>query len=152
MTFGEYIKHRRKHLGYNQDQLEGFGQSYISSIESGSKRPTKRDTIALLAQSLQLKADQVDWLWAYSLFDRDPFEYFGKHRPARVYESENGYFTGASSSEIIIPEGASMGEVRSKLGEPDLIFRSGDKHKWIYKEHGIHVNFEDDHVFEVLFK
>lgn len=163
MKFGEYIKKRRKELGLTQEEIGNFGQAYIANIEAGRKRPAKRDTIVKLAKALQLREDQVTWLWVYSMLNEEPtsfFERYGFHdgkssenpgsvvrEQGAVYPSNPGTNPGQKFSL-----GMSLSEVRAKFGDPDKTFQFGNQRKWIYQEEGIHVLFENDQVVDVVFK
>lgn len=156
MTFGEYIKKRRLELNLTQEGLANFGQAYIANIEAGRKFPAKRFTIEKLAKALQLREDQVDWLWAYSLFDCNPSEYFGRNDGANqampmMAEAPSSYQT-QQYHEIHIPTGASPEEVTDQLGKPDKVLRLGSKSKWSYYKEEVHVIFENDQATDIIFK
>ena len=138
MTFGEYIKTRRKKLGLTQDEIGDYSQSYVASIERGQKNPVKYETIATIASALQLhNKHTIDWLWCYSLLDRDPYQVFCSSPSAQ----------GAPH----IRPGASEIAVRQALGMPSLILEGNRQIRWDYDQQGVHVFFENGNVSKVEF-
>lgn len=155
--FGQYIKDQRLRLGLNQEEVPGFGQSYISDIELGRKIPAKRDTIEKLAKVLHLDTSKkaVDRLWALALFDDDPYEYFKPDNGdgGRVLSNVNEHpsrYGAYESAELEV--GMPGARVLSLLGKPDRLVRFGEKEKWMYESLGVHVIFEDGKVVDAIFK
>ena len=153
MTFAQFIKKRRLQLGLTQEELSGFGQSYIADIEGGRKNPLKLATIEKLAKALRLRDNQVDWLWAYALLDQDPYDRFGGNNKnvetILVNESSDSYTT---SHEISIPFQATEKEILTLLGHPDKKIQAPSKSKWIYLNEGLHIVFVAGKVTGVDFK
>lgn len=160
LSFGQYIQQQREKLGLQQEEIADFGQPYISDIENGRKRPVKRKTIEKLAEALQLREDQVTWLWVYSLLNEEPTSFFARygfhngktpHNPGFMFsEEQRAVYENHLEHEIAV--GMTPSDIRAKFGKPDKSVRFGTQRKWIYQEEGIHVLFEDDLVVDVIFK
>ena len=150
MTFGQFIKKRRKELGLRQDEVSDYGQSYIAKLEAGNKRITKRETIINLAAGLRLPTDErsIDRLLTYSILDKDPCIYFS----AFLDERENSPVADSPNDEISISLQATEKEVLATLGPPDKKIRVPAKSKWIYQAEGIHIIFAEGKVVDVMFK
>lgn len=145
MTFGEYIRARRKSLHLRQADLKGFSQAYISDIENGDNNPTLRETIEKLAKQLQLPENRVDWLQAYVLFDKNPDEYFGRQFSANgIRESGNTYH---ATPELSV--GATPADVINLLGKPSKELRFGAQMWWSYASIGVKIVFKHDRVAAV---
>ena len=152
MKFGEYFKRRRKELKLRQEDFAEFDQSYISRIEKGEYKPIKREAIEQLAQALQLPSQRVDWLWVYSLLDRDPDHYFGTAMSAYPVLAESPAGVSVVSDDIVIQLQDTEQAVVLKLGPPDKKIRVPAKMKWIYEKEGVHVIFADGRVVDVVLK
>ena len=160
MTFGEYIRQRREYLGLNQEGLGGFGQTYISAIELGNKRPTGPTTINRIAKDLQLNEIRSKWLWLYSLLNEEPYGFLKKHGLLYGPETEKAVYTineaiaeyspgNSNDSRIIL--GETPDEIIKKLGQPDKRLHFATRRKWYYHHLGVQILFEDDQVVDVVF-
>lgn len=165
MTFGQYFKKRREELKLTQNDFRDFGQSYISKIEIGKNNPTKRQTIEELADVLQLPKNRIDWLWVYSLLDRDPELAFGLRQArttgladVRITGLQDVRTTGLQEAMAPNPGPARItldtpeADVLTMLGQPDLLVDVPEKSKWIYNEAGLHIVFAEGKVADVEFK
>ncbi len=159
MTFGAFIRKRRKQLQLTQKQVLGFDQGTISKTENG-QNPTKREIVYDLAVALKLPTDDeyIDWLWMYSMLDRVPYERHQnqEHRASQaltVYDNANQYHTEpANAEEVSVELNATEEEVLSILGPPDKRMRIPSRIKWIYQAEGLHIVFAGGHVVDVMFK
>lgn len=148
MKFGEYFKQRRKRLKITQENFPGYSQSYISNIERGINNPTQRELIENLAHALRFPPEKVDWLWMYSLLNREPCEYLLSKKTMTVNEHEARYYT----TEVAIDLGSTEEDVLAAMGPPNKRMRIPSQTKWIYQHEGVHVIFSDGKVVEVMFK
>jgi len=152
MKFGEYLERRIEELGLTQGDLPGFSQSYIANIIAGRNNPTKRSTIAKLADALSLEPGDQDWLMVYSLLDTDPRERFRpKEEALAVYEQHNHY-TPHHGRDIEITINSTENDVQRRLGPPDKRFVVPPKSKWVYEKEGLHIIFAEGRVIDVMFK
>jgi transcriptional regulator with XRE-family HTH domain len=158
MTFGEFIRRRRKELKLKQAQFPNFDQTYISRIEQGHNNPTIRETIQQLTETLQFPPNYVNYLWMYSLLDQDPREVLAEIgapllSDRGVAEMPVEYYTPKRSlGEITIPMGATPEEVEKLLGRPDKTLLLGKKSKWSYYREEAHIVFEDGRAVDIFFK
>lgn len=147
MKFGEFIKKRREQLGLTQQQIEGVDQGTVSKIERGKQNPTQRELIENLAHALRFPPEKVDWLWMYSLLNREPCEYLLADKSMTVNERAGHYTT-----EIAIDLDSTEEDVLAALGPPNKRMKIPFQTKWIYHHEGVHVIFANGKVVEVAFK
>lgn len=156
MRFGQYIRKCRKQLGLTQRQVEGIDQGALSKLENGLN-PTKREFIADLAEALRFPKEQIDWLWMYSLLDRDPRECVvplqtqqNRHSVTLTIRERNNHHS--EGYEIEISPETTEHEVLKALGPPDRRIRMLSRSKWIYEKEGLHIIFADGKVKDIMLK
>lgn len=155
-TFGQYIKGVREQRRLDQKDVYGptQGSSYLSEIETGKKNPSTRKTIAKIAGLLGLPQDErfIDWMWLYSLLDKDPYEYFRVENNKIAEQSAEYKTANGNHKEFIIDVNATESEVMNILGPPDKMIRVPSRVKWIYQTEGLHIVFANGRVVDVMFK
>jgi transcriptional regulator with XRE-family HTH domain len=159
-TFGQFIREQRERLKLTQGDIEGFGQSYIADIEGGRINPSRRTTIEKLVRTLQIDPkeygiliDVTDWLWIYSLLNREPYEVF--QRPGKSFNSTaiaEYHVAYETEDEITIHPGEPEQMVLLKLGQPSKKVRIPGQVKWIYEDEGLHITFIDGIATTITFK
>jgi transcriptional regulator with XRE-family HTH domain len=155
--FNVFVRERREALKLNQGDIAGFGQSYIADIEAGRARPSTLKTVKKLAQALQLDMSEkgLEWLWMYSLLNKDPYEAFQRASVARTQGNHyiaDGSAVYQASDEISLQPGDSEQAVALKMGPPTRKVRIPGQVKWIYEAEGLHVTFTEGKVVDVVFK
>ena len=67
-------------------------------------------------------------------------------------EGKNHYVASGGHGEIHIDLASSEEEVLTRLGPPDNRIRIPAKSKWIYEKFGLHIEFANGKVVNVVFK
>lgn len=161
LTFGQYIQRVREKAGLQQEQVGDFGQPYISDIENGRVYPARKKTIQKLAKALSIPDNQVTWLWVYSLLKEEPRAFFiryGLHegktleKAGQLVKEDSVPYAPGNNNTFRILEGDTPADIRAKLGPPDRNLHFKNKRKYVYRDLGVQVLFENDQVVDVVFK
>lgn len=73
MTFGEFLKRRRKEKGISLKELShkcGLSISYLNEIEKGAKRPPKSKVVNNIVASLRLGYDDKCYMYDLAAKER----------------------------------------------------------------------------------
>ncbi|PID58284.1 hypothetical protein CSB45_04245 [candidate division KSB3 bacterium] len=174
MTFGQYIRFRREKI-LQRERLEiDFGNSYLASIETEERRPTKPEVIKRLGKALGiLDPTAQEWMWYYSMSNKEPYPFPAMYKkpivtkddlPSIFHDSATSPSDGSKpvsvaadpssqhNTEITLQPNGTEEDVLAILGSPDKKIRVPTRCKWIYEKEGLHIIFSDNKVIDIAFK